>query len=231
MSAAEAVFRGETTVEGLRFAVQRGGVLPTDWSHVPIWIDPDGAFIHQVRPQCVVDAIVAKRNTGTSLDMAPLVIGLGPGFTAGKDVHYVIETKRGHFLGRVIDHGCAIPNTGVPGIIGGEGERRVIRSPGAGFFAAQREIGESVSQGDFLGYVGDIPITANITGLIRGLIHPTVPVHKGMKIGDIDPRNEEGSWQTISDKAFSIAGGVVEAMFNTHTYEGALMPLHCAEKE
>jgi xanthine dehydrogenase accessory factor len=159
------------------------------------------------------------------------VIGLGPGFTAGKDVHYVIETKRGHFLGRVIDRGCAIPNTGVPGIIGGEGERRVIRSPGAGFFAAHREIGDVVSQGDFLGYVGDVPITANIAGLIRGLIHPAVPVHKGMKIGDIDPRNVEGSWQTISDKAFSIAGGVVEAMFNVHKYTGSAMPLHYAAHE
>ena len=146
------------------------------------------------------------------LGMAPLVIALGPGFEAGVDVHCVVETKRGHNLGRVIYRGSAAPNTGIPGVIGGESEKRLVRSPGEGFFTSDVKIGDIVSEGQILGRVADLPVRARIAGLVRGQIHPSVRVVRGMKIGDIDPRIEQGNWNTISDKALSIAGGVLEAV-------------------
>jgi len=211
VSAAQAVFDGRATVEGISFVLAEKGELPNDEKTVPVWIDPEGETIGAVRPDCLVDAIIAKKNLGTHMGMAPRVIGLGPGFKAGVDVHYVVETKRGHRLGRVINDGQAAPNTGIPGVVGGESEKRVVRSPGEGFFISVRGIGEVVSTGELIGLVGDEPVHASISGLIRGQIHPSVPLFKGMKIGDIDPR-EDASWDTISDKALSIAGGVLEAI-------------------
>lgn len=212
VSAAQAVFDGETCVEGLHFARLEPGTFPTGGRAVPVWVDPEGKWINTVAPDFLVDAIMAKKNLGTNLEMAPRVIALGPGFNAGRDVHCVVETQRGHNLGRVIYNGCASANTGIPGVVGGESDKRLVRSPEDGFFLGSREIGQIVSEGEELGSVGGTPVLARIRGLIRGLIHPSVPVRKGMKIGDIDPRMEEGSWRTISDKARSIAGGVLEAV-------------------
>jgi xanthine dehydrogenase accessory factor len=212
VSAAEAVFAGENIVEGLQFVRLEPGTWPTGKDRVPVWIDPDGLWIKRISPDSLVDAIMAKRNLGTSLDMAPRVVALGPGFYAGRDVHCVVETKRGHNLGRVIYNGCAAPNTGIPGVIGGESEKRIVRAPCDGFFSGFKKIGDNVCEGQILGTVNELPVLAKFTGIVRGLIHPSVPVHRGMKIGDIDPRTEEGNWKTISDKALSIAGGVLEAV-------------------
>lgn len=212
VSAARAVFDGEASVEGLRFLRMERGLFPSSSDVVPLWIDPEGKSIASVRPDGVVDAIMAKRKTGTNLSMAPRVVAIGPGFVAGEDVHCVVETLRGHRLGRVIYEGPAAPNTGVPGVIGGESERRIVRSPGAGFFRPRREIGDVVAVGEILGTVDGLPVAARTGGLLRGLIHPSVPVFAGMKIGDVDPRCEEGSWLTLSDKALAVAGGVLEAI-------------------
>ncbi len=186
VSAAEAVFEGQSRVEGLRFQLLPTGIFPVTARTVPVWVDPQGESIAGLAPDIVVDAIMAKRKTGTHRAMAPKVIAIGPGFVAGEDVHCVVETLRGHSLGRVLYRGAAAPNTGVPGVIGGAG--------------------------DVLGYVGETPVMAAIGGLLRGLIHPSVPLKPKMKIGDIDSRNEEGSWLTISDKAMAVAGGVLEAI-------------------
>lgn len=212
VSAAEAVFEGQSRVEGLRFQLLPTGIFPVTARTVPVWVDPQGESIADLAPDIVVDAIMAKRKTGTHSAMAPKVIAIGPGFVAGEDVHCVVETLRGHSLGRVLYRGAAAPNTGVPGVIGGESDRRIVRAPHEGRLRPMRKIGDVVAAGDVLGYVGETPVMAAIGGLLRGLIHPSVPLKPKMKIGDIDSRNEEGSWLTISDKAMAVAGGVLEAI-------------------
>ena len=182
---------------------------------VPLLADPAGESIRRLKPDAVVDAILAKRNLGTSMEMAPLTIALGPGFEAGKDVHYVIETMRGHNLGRIISFGSAAANTGIPGIIGGYGAERVIHSPAAGHFRQLREIGDEVRAGETIGTVlsGDkeIPVNTQITGILRGIIRDGFPVSEGFKLADVDPRLEEKkNCFTISDKARCIAGSVLE---------------------
>ena len=168
-------------------------------------------------PAVVVDAIMAKRNTGTRLDDAPLVIALGPGFTAGEDCHAVIETNRGHWLGRVIHDGSAEADTGRPGAVTGVGERqsRVLRAPGAGYLVSHVEIGQQVAAGQAIAGLtspsGD-QIIAPFSGVLRGIIHPSVPVTAGMKVGDLDPRGDRAHCFTISDKSLAIAGGVLEAI-------------------
>lgn len=211
VSAAQAVFDGEARVEGVRFILAEKGAFPNAPGTVPVWVDPGAESIVDVHPDCVVDAIIAKENLGTHKGMAPLVIGLGPGFEADVDVHCVVETKRGHDLGRVIYRGSAAPNTGIPGVVGGESEKRLVRSPGEGTFSPVTKIGDVVSEGQLLGTVAGLPVNAKIAGLVRGQIHPSARVVKGMKIGDVDPRIEQGNWNTISDKALAIAGGVLEA--------------------
>ncbi len=172
------------------------------------------------KPDVVVDAILAKRNLGTKITDAPTVIGVGPGFTAGKDCHCVIETKRGHYLGRCIWQGSAIPNTGVPGMIGGYGMERLIKAPADGIFHGTVSIGAVVKAGDLVGYVtggqesdsDDVPVRVQIDGVIRGLLQDGVPVTEGMKAGDVDPRCEVSHCFTVSDKASAIGGGVLEAI-------------------
>lgn len=180
-------------------------------------VDPEGHAIDQFKPLAVIDAILAKKNLGTHKNMAPITIGLGPGFTAGKDVDAVIETKRGHHLGRVLLEGSAAPNTGIPGIIGGYGKERVIHSPAKGILKNIAKITDTVSKGDTIAMVetadGSVPVKATLDGLLRGLIRDGYPVSKGFKIADIDPRAEEyNNCFTISDKARCIAGGVLEAV-------------------
>ena len=169
----------------------------------------------------VVDAILAKKNLGTHRGMAPITVGLGPGFTAGSDVDAVVETMRGHDLGRVLYQGQAAPNTGVPGVIAGHGADRVIHSPATGQLQALRRIGDCVREGETIAFVGDAPVNAALTGLLRGLIRDGAPVTQGMKIADIDPRiGEKKNCTTISDKARCIAGGVTEAVLHLHAAKG-----------
>ena len=184
---------------------------------VPVLVDPAGLSIAALRPAVVVDAILAKKNLGTTKEMAPLVIALGPGFTAGEDVDVVIETKRGHNLGRVIRSGSAVPNTGIPGIIGGYGKERVMHAQAEGILRNAASIGDIVEARAVIAEIetenGMVPVEASLSGLLRGLIHDGYPVTKGFKIADIDPRKEElQNCFTISDKARCIAGSVLEVI-------------------
>ncbi len=211
----EAVFAGTMRVEDMTArladdAVEAGHMLKRN--QIPVLVDPEAETLKQLTPDVLVDGIMAKRNLGTGLQDAPLVIGLGPGFTAGYDVHAVIETKRGHFLGRVIRAGQAEADTGVPGAVLGFTAQRVVRAPASGLFAGQCRIGDPVQEGDRLGAVEDRPVFAPLSGVVRGLIHDGVPVRVGMKIGDIDPRGIQDYCWTISDKALAIGGGVLEVI-------------------
>ena len=184
---------------------------------VPVLVDPAGLSIEALRPAVVVDAILAKKNLGTTKEMAPLVIALGPGFTAGEDVDVVIETKRGHNLGRVIRSGSAVPNTGIPGIIGGYGKERVMHAQAEGILRNAASIGDIVEARAVIAEIetenGTVPVEASLSGLLRGLIRDGYPVTKGFKIADIDPRKEElQNCFTISDKALCIAGSVLEVI-------------------
>ena len=184
---------------------------------VPVLVDPAGLSIAALRPAVVVDAILAKKNLGTTKEMAPLVIALGPGFTAGEDVDVVIETKRGHNLGRVIRSGRAVPNTGIPGIIGGYGKERVMHAQAEGILRNAASIGDIVEARAVIAEIetenGTVPVEASLSGLLRGLIRDGYPVTKGFKIADIDPRKEElQNCFTISDKARCIAGSVLEVI-------------------
>ena len=181
---------------------------------IPVLADPEAEIVKIMKPEVVVDAILAKRNTGTSPGDAKLVIGVGPGFTAGKDCHAVIETKRGHTLGRVIRKGSAIPNTGVPGNVGGQTIRRLIKAPADGTFHPEKKIGDLVKEGDRVANVDGVPVYALTDGKIRGLLQDGVPVTKGLKSGDVDPRGASVDHMTVSDKALSIGGGVLEAILS-----------------
>ena len=184
---------------------------------VPVLVDPAGLSIAALRPAVVVYAILAKKNLGTTKEMAPLVIALGPGFTAGEDVDVVIETKRGHNLGRVIRSGSAVPNTGIPGIIGWYGKERVMHAQAEGILRNAASIGDIVEARAVIAEIetekGTVPVEASLSGLLRGLIRDGYPVTKGFKIADIDPRKEElQNCFTISDKARCIAGSVLEVI-------------------
>lgn len=218
----EAVYEGSTMVEGMEAVLIKDTAevkKVIDTGKVPLIVDPDGASITALKPDVVVDAILAKKNLGTNRSMAPLTIGLGPGFTAGEDVDIVIETMRGHNLGRIIREGSAIPNTGIPGNIGGYAAERVIHAGEKGIFYNVHKIGDIVEQGEKIAYIVNedenvrYSVTATIPGIIRGLIRDGYPVTKGFKIADIDPRKSElSNCFTISDKARCIAGSVLEAV-------------------
>lgn len=218
----EAVYDGTTVVEGIT-AVRVSSMTEAEaaWNggKLPVLVDPKGECIVFLKPAVVVDAILAKTNLGTKKDMAPLTIALGPGFEAGRDVHYVVETMRGHDLGRVIEKGFAAPDTGIPGIIGGYGAERVIHSPAAGTFRMLHDIGSMVTAGGEIGRIiseadggaEEIPVRTEITGILRGVIRDGYPVTRGFKLADVDPREEElKNCFTISDKARCIAGSVLE---------------------
>jgi xanthine dehydrogenase accessory factor len=229
---AEAAYEGQIVVEGIEArradslteieAAWRNDAIPIiicpvpcrGSSSVPGSGDAGGEIIAALKPTVVVDAIMAKRNLGIRISDASLVIGLGPGFTAGQDVHAVVETNRGHYLGRVIWQGSAQPDTGVPGEIGGQARQRVIYAPAAGVFAHRQEIGAVVQEGKVVGLVDGTPVLAPISGVLRGLIHDGVRVLQGMKIGDVDPRGVVEHCFTVSDKALAIGGGVLEAILS-----------------
>ena len=216
----EAVFQGHQTVEGITCYLAGSAEQAKEFlreGKLTMLVDPVGESIAQLKPLAVVDAILAKKNLGTKRDMAPITVGLGPGFTAGCDVDAVIETKRGHRLGMVLRSGCAAANTGVPGIIGGYGRERVIYCPAEGILRNVKKIADTVSRGDVIAVVeteaGTVPVEATLDGVVRGLIRDGYPVTKGFKIADIDPRIEEReNCFTISDKARCVAGGVLEAI-------------------
>ena len=212
----EAVRLGEMMVEGVtaRRAVPEEVPALLAAGIIPVLVDPEGACIPGLRPDAVVDAILAKRNLGTSMDMAPIVVAAGPGFTAGVDCHAAVETMRGHYLGRVIYEGSALPNTNIPGLIGGYAGERVLRAPADGVFEGAKRIGDRVEAGDVAGYVDGAPMACTIGGALRGLLADGVPVTKGMKSGDVDPRCEEAHCRCASDKALAVGGGVLEAILH-----------------
>jgi xanthine dehydrogenase accessory factor len=214
VSFSQAIADGCTTVEHVtaRLATvqQVGEILAA--GEIPVLADPECACKTVLQPQILVDAILAKKNLGTAMTDAPVVIALGPGFTAGEDCHAVIETMRGHYLGRVITKGSAQPNTAVPGLIGGYAGERVLRAPADGIFRSCRSIGAQVEAGDVAGYVGDVPMRCTIGGVLRGILADGTPVHQGMKAGDVDPRCCVEHCYCCSDKALAIGGGVLEAI-------------------
>lgn len=217
VSAASALYEGEVIVEGVRYkhadtVSDVKNMLSSEC--VPVLVDPDMRLVSVIQPDLFVDATLAKRNMGVTMELAPYVIALGPGFNAGEDCHAVIETSRGHDLGVIIYKGRAQKNTGIPGNIGGYAEERVIRAPRDGIIEPLCHIGDHVKAGDVVGYVAGHEVRANIDGVIRGLIHETVNVHKGMKIGDIDPRNNRNACFSISDKARALSGSVLEAFLD-----------------
>ena len=216
----EAVYQGSQQVEDMTCYLA-GSVLQAkqflEEGKLTVLVDPAGEAIGKLMPLAVVDAILAKKNLGTHRNMAPITVALGPGFVAGEDVDAVIETRRGHHLGRVLWQGSAAPNTGIPGIIGGYGKERVIHSPAAGILRNVRKITDTVQKGETIAIVeteaGEVPVEATLDGILRGLIRDGYPVTKGFKIADIDPRAEErDNCFSISDKARCIAGGVLEAV-------------------
>lgn len=212
----DAVYNGESEVEGTKAVLIKNlKELEEAFNNnlIPIAVDPKGEYIEKLKPLAVVDGILAKKNLGTKKTMAPITVALGPGFEAGVDVDIVIETMRGHNLGRLIFEGFAIENTGVPGEIAGFSKERVIHSPTEGIIKNIKTIGDIVKAGEVIAKVGDEPIYASIDGLLRGIIKNGFLVNKGLKIADIDPRLKEvANYTTISDKARNIGGGVLEAI-------------------
>lgn len=211
----QAIVDGQAQVEDVTacFAASGAEVMQIlQEGKIPVLADPEGNCIRELKPHVVVDAILAKRNLGTKLTDAPCVIGVGPGFTAGVDCHAAVETMRGHTLGRVITQGSPIPNTNIPGLIGGFAGERVLRAPAEGAFEPVLQIGDMVKQGDIAGYVAGVPMLCQIDGVLRGLLARGVRVHRGMKAGDVDPRGEVSYCYQVSDKALAIGGGVLEAI-------------------
>jgi xanthine dehydrogenase accessory factor len=214
---ASAVFEGEIMVEGLMARrVQRVADVPGVLAvgGIPVLVDDVGTALAALKPAVVVDARLAKRNLGTTPEDAPLVIALGPGFEAGRDCHAVIETNRGHALGRVVWNGGAEPNTGTPGNVQGHALDRVLRAPCDGHVTPQAAIGDQLRAGDTIAAVGDLRVVAPFDGVLRGLIHPSVAVTRGMKIGDVDPRAVREHCFTMSDKSLAVGGGVLEAILS-----------------
>jgi len=218
VSFSEAVYEGEKEVEGVRAKLIAGPKeVSSAWKEekVPVLVDPEGKETEKyLKPDVVIDAILAKRNLGTGMNDAPFVIGLGPGFTAGKDVHAVIETNRGQNLGKVISKGSAEPDTGIPGEVGGFTVERVLRTMKSGTFSPQKKIGDRVSKGSVVAVVDDYPVIAMVSGVVRGLLREGVTAKKGMKVGDIDPRGKKELCFSISEKARAIGGGVLEAILH-----------------
>jgi xanthine dehydrogenase accessory factor len=217
VSFCEAIYDGKKTVEGLTATVVSSyEQIDEAWRKncIPIIIDPEATIRDLLNPAVLVDAVIAKRNLGTRITDAQLVIGVGPGFCAGKDVHLVVESNRGHNLGRVISQGEAEENTGVPGVIAGFSIERVLRAPRDGTLQTVKQIGDMVEVGDVIGSVEGMPVRAGIKGVIRGLLRDGTTVWKGMKAGDIDPRGIKEHCYTISDKARAVGGGVLEAILS-----------------
>lgn len=211
---AEAVYAGSIMVEGLtaHFSPNLPATLMRQSAALWVTLDQGGEVVRQLHPPVVVDARLAKQPLDTRLTDAPLVIALGPGFVVGEHCHAVIETNRGHDLGRVYWTGSAQPDTGQPEPVRGFTGQRVLRAPADGVFTGRKQIGDAVQQGETLAEVGAVPLLAPFTGVVRGLLHDGVQVTAGLKVGDLDPRGTRHYCFTISDKARAIGGGVLEAI-------------------
>jgi xanthine dehydrogenase accessory factor len=226
VSYGSAVYEGIITVEGLTAILvvdlaQAQAMFQTE--QISVIIDPQGKSMRQYQPDVVVDARLAKRNIDTLIDDAGLVIGLGPGFEAGVDCHAVVETNRGHHLGRVYWEGSAEPDTGQPGAVNGVTNTRVLRAPQDGYVIGKTAIGEHIQKGQVIAHLqtdehasGIIPIVAQFDGVLRGIIHQSVHVTTGYKIGDLDPRNIPANCFTISEKSLAVGGGVLEAILSAN---------------
>lgn len=215
VSFSQAILYGSYQVEDVtaRLAASPAEAVPIlAGGEIALLADPEARCVGELHPEILVDAIIAKRNLGTSITDAPVVIAAGPGFSAGTDCHAVIETMRGHYLGRVILEGPALPNTNIPGLIGGFAGERVLRAPADGIFQQLREIGALVEAGETVGTVEGLPVICQIGGILRGILSDGTPVHKGMKSGDVDPRCERRHCYCASDKALAVGGGVLEAV-------------------
>lgn len=212
---ASAIYDGDTAVEGVTAwraeNLWQARELLAD-EMIPVLVDPECRCRTEYAPRILIDAIMAKRNTGTQLTDAPLVIALGPGFTPNVDAHCVLETARGHNLGRVRWDVPAEPNTGIPGDIGGKRGERVLRAPRDGAVTGRRRIGDPVRTGDVVAEVGGASVCAPFDGVLRGLVHDGLFVRTGTKLGDVDPRAERAHCFTISDKALALGGGALEAV-------------------
>ena len=211
----EAIRHGSATVEGVKAVLAKDAAEAktlAESGRVAVLADPQADCVRELKPDALVDAILAKKNLGTRITDAPLVIGVGPGFTAGEDCHAVIETKRGHYLGQAIWKGSAIPNTGIPGNIGGFTVERIIRATADGIFEPVAKIGDMVEKDQIVAYSGGKEIRAKMSGIVRGMLQEHVPVTENMKCGDIDARCELEHCYTISDKARAVGGGVLEAV-------------------
>ncbi|MBM4330634.1 MAG: EF2563 family selenium-dependent molybdenum hydroxylase system protein [Deltaproteobacteria bacterium] len=215
VSFCEAVFEGQKEVEGLmaKKAADKEEIMNL-WAEdkIPVVVDPQGVIRKELHPQVLVNAILAKRNLNTKRNHAPLVIGLGPGFRVGRDCHLVVETNRGHRLGRVIEEGEAEANTGLPGEISGYTWERVLRAPATGKFQGKKEIGDRVEKGEVVAEVEGFSVAAKVSGVLRGILRSGLWVQEKMKVGDIDPRGVREHCFTISEKARAIGGGVLEAI-------------------
>lgn len=219
VSFCEAVHDGHITVEGVTAVnISAAGDIQTTWEEnkLPVIVDPGWDTIADIKPHVVIDAIIAKKNLGTQLSDAPLTIGLGPGFEAGKDVHLAIETNRGHNLGRLIHQGSTEPNTGVPGPMKGYTHERVLRAPCDGLFTSDLNIGDRVIEDQVVGHVNDQAVKSQINGILRGQIRHDTMVKNRLKIGDIDPRGEKAYCTTVSEKARAIGGSVLEAILERY---------------
>ncbi len=222
---APAVYEGVVEVEGMvGRRVERDGELDAVWERgeVPVLVDAEASVVARLRPTAVVDAIMAKRNLGTHIDDAPIVVALGPGFVAGRDAHAVIETQRGHYLGRAIYNGAAAPDSGVPGSTQGVAAKRVLRAPAGGRFEALSKIGDQVEASQVVARVAGEPVRAAIPGVVRGLLADGLDVQAGFKVGDIDPRGVVAYCFQISDKALAVGGGVLEAILFLGRQRGLL---------
>ena len=214
----EAVYDGTAEVEGVVCRRITENDIRTQcrkcWvqGEIPLLTDTHGKYIRELEPEAVIDAILAKKNLGTRISDAPLVIGIGPGFTAAGDCHFVIETQRGEHLGEVIREGSAIPNTGIPGNIGGYTVERLLKASADGIMHPVARIGDVVKKGQIVARCGDEPVYARLHGIVRGMLQEGVPVKKGLKIGDVDARIEGKLCYTISDKARKFGNGVAEAI-------------------
>lgn len=223
LSTKDSTSRAQSDTEAITTGIETGAADGTKANHpcfIPIAVDPTGELISTLQPAAVVDAIIAKKNCGTHLDMASLVIALGPGFTAGKDAHIVVETMRGHNLARLIYQGTALPNTGTPGLVGGESALRVIHAPAAGTLRVIHDIGDLVTRGEVVARIEQqegmaVEVVASINGIIRGMLPDGFPVRSGLKMADIDPRlTELHNCFTISDKARALGGAVLTALLS-----------------
>jgi xanthine dehydrogenase accessory factor len=222
---ADAIYRGEAAVEELtarRVGSPAQAMDEIARGTIPVLIDPEAECLADLQPVALVDGRMRKRPNELGAQAAAFVIGLGPGFVAGDDCHAVIETKRGHRLGRVIWRGPAEPDTGVPGEVGGQAARRILRAPAAGHVDAREDIGASLAEGQLVAEVAGYEVRAPLSGVLRGLIHAAVLVSSGMKIGDVDPRAEASWCWEISDKALAVGGGVLEALLSRRDFRNSL---------